>query len=193
MAKAFIAVDVQRDFCEGGSLPVQGGAEVAARIKEHVEAARDEYELVAATFDSHPEGGTPDGHFAADGEDPDYSSSWPAHCVRDSEGWLLHDPLDPFDFDAVFYKGGSSAAYSGFEGHDPITLLDLEEYLRDMNVTEVVVGGLALDYCVKATALDAARLGFRTSVVRSLTAPVDAKTGSMALEELEAAGVGLVD
>jgi nicotinamidase/pyrazinamidase len=183
--RAFIAVDVQYDFCEGGSLPVAGGNVVAERIAQHL-AADETYDVVVATLDSHPPGGTPDGHFAAGGEDPNYSTSWPAHCVSSSPGWRLHEALDHVGFDFFAYKGQTSAAYSGFDSPG------LADSLRDAGVEEVVVGGLALDYCVKATALDAARLGFKTTVQLDLTAPVAEATGLDAIVELRAAGVSVV-
>ncbi len=117
MKHALIVVDVQNDFCEGGSLAVHGGAEVAARIATllHHWTERDpkapDYTAVVATKDHHVDPGP---HFSTD---PDFVDSWPAHCVAGTDGEAFHPNLDPQPFDAVFLKGEHSAAYSGFEGH----------------------------------------------------------------------------
>jgi len=190
MKRALIVVDVQNDFCEGGSLPVPGGAEVAARIGRLLQhwTRRDvqapPYDVVVATRDHHVD---PGAHFS---DDPDFADSWPRHCVVGTDGEAFHPNLDPQPFDAVFLKGEHAAAYSGFEGRDHDGAA-LAEWLRVHEVTAVDVCGLATDYCVRATALDAEREGFDTSLVQSLCAGVAPDSTRAALAELEQAGVHL--
>ncbi len=162
--RALIVVDVQRDFCEGGSLAVAGGAEVAARISDLLSGDHG-YAAVLATRDHHIDPGE---HFA---HEPDFVSSWPAHCIVGTGGVEFHDRLTFRDFDAVFDKGEYAAAYSGFEGRaaDGSTLAG---WLRDRGIQNVDVCGIATDYCVHATALDAASEGFATTVLVDLTAAV---------------------
>ncbi|MFC8170382.1 isochorismatase family protein [Streptomyces sp. NPDC057242] len=192
MHRALIVVDVQNDFCEGGSLAVRGGADVAAAITDLVgQTAGTSYRHVVATRDHHVD---PGAHFAAPGEDPDYVTSWPVHCVAGTEGVGFHPNFAPAvasgAIDAVFDKGAYDAAYSGFEGRDE-NGRTLAEWLRERDVAEVDVVGIATDHCVRATALDAAREGFRTHVLLDLTAGVAEATTERALEELRAAGVEL--
>ncbi|MEU4061247.1 nicotinamidase [Streptomyces wedmorensis] len=192
MHRALIVVDVQNDFCEGGSLAVTGGADVAAAITDLVgQTAGTSYRHVVATRDHHVD---PGAHFAPAGEAPDYVSSWPVHCVAGTEGVGFHPNFAPAvasgAIDAVFDKGAYSAAYSGFEGFDE-NGMTLAQWLRERDVTEVDVVGIATDHCVRATALDAAREGFRTLVLLDLTAGVAKETTDRALEELRTAGVEL--
>ncbi|MEU6946310.1 isochorismatase family protein [Streptomyces sp. NPDC046316] len=189
MHRALIVVDVQNDFCEGGSLAVTGGADVAAAITDLVgEAAGAAYQHVVATRDHHV---APGDHFSAT---PDYVTSWPVHCVAGTEGVGFHPNFAPAvasgAIDAVFDKGAYEAAYSGFEGRDE-NGVTLAEWLRSHDVTEVDVVGIATDHCVRATALDSAREGFRTQVLLDLTAGVAKETTERALEELRGAGVEL--
>ena len=190
MKRALIVVDVQNDFCEGGSLAVPGGAAVAHRIGEllHHWTRKDPkappYDVVVATRDHHIE---PGDHFS---DDPDFVDSWPPHCVVGTDGEAFHPNLDPQPFDAVFLKGEHAAAYSGFEGRS-IDGSGLADWLRAHEVTHVDVCGLATDYCVRATALDAVSAGFDTTLVRSMCAAVAPQTGRAALAELESAGVSL--
>ncbi|PKW08104.1 nicotinamidase/pyrazinamidase [Streptomyces sp. 1222.5] len=189
MRRALIVVDVQNDFCEGGSLAVAGGADVAAAVTELIgQAGGTGYRHVVATRDHHI---APGGHFA---DNPDYVRSWPAHCVAGTEGVGFHPNFAPAvasgAVDAVFDKGAYSAAYSGFEGADE-NGLPLADWLREREVTEVDVVGIATDHCVRATALDAVREGFRTQVLLDLTAAVAPGTTERALEELREAGVEL--
>ncbi|WP_338495947.1 nicotinamidase [Streptomyces sp. SJL17-4] len=192
MHRALIVVDVQNDFCEGGSLAVTGGADVAAAITDLVgQTAGTSYRHVVATRDHHVD---PGAHFAQAGAEPDYVTSWPVHCVAGTEGVGFHPNFAPAvasgAIDAVFDKGAYDAAYSGFEGHDE-NGRTLAEWLREREVTEVDVVGIATDHCVRATALDAAREGFRTHVLLDLTAGVAKETTDRALEELRTAGVEL--
>ncbi|MGX1976193.1 isochorismatase family protein [Streptomyces kronopolitis] len=189
MHRALIVVDVQNDFCEGGSLAVAGGADVAAAITDLIgQAAGGCYRYVVATRDHHID---PGDHFS---EHPDYERSWPVHCVAGTEGSGFHPNFTPAiasgAIDAVFDKGTRSGAYSGFEGTDE-NGTPLADWLRGHGVTEVDVVGLATDHCVRATALDAVRAGLRTHVLLDLTAGVAAHTTERALAELRAAGVEL--
>lgn len=194
MKRALIVVDVQNDFCEGGSLPVAGGAEAAFRIgdllhhwsNQDVQAA--DYALVVATRDHHVD---PGDHFAAPGTDPDFEHSWPVHCVVGTDGEAFHPNLDPQPFAAIFFKGEHAAAYSGFEGRtkggEP-----LADWLRGQDVTHVDVCGIATDYCVRATALDAVREGFSVRVLTELCAGVAEESSAAALEEIRGAGAVVV-
>ena len=188
MRRALIIVDVQNDFCEGGSLPVAGGAEVAAAITDLVAERTGGYDHVVATRDHHID---PGDHFSAH---PDFRTSWPAHCVAGTEGVGFHPNFAPAvtsgAVEALFDKGAHAAAYSGFEGFNE-NGLGLAEWLRAHQVTEVDVVGIATDHCVRATALDAAREGFTTRVLLELTAGVSRATTETALAELRDAGVVL--
>jgi nicotinamidase/pyrazinamidase len=187
---AAIVVDVQNDFTEGGSLAVTGGAGVAAAITDHLRSAG--YDHVVATRDHHVDPGS---HFAAT---PDYVTSWPKHCVVGTGGVELHPDLDRSLLEAVFDKGEYQAAYSGFEGHlsgtgqeggDGPDGVGLADWLRGQGVDAVEVMGIATDHCVAATALDAAREGFATTVRLDLTAGVAAGTTAAAVERMKAAGI----
>jgi len=191
MSRALIIVDVQNDFCEGGSLAVAGGAGVATAISEAVAAAtagsssgRGGWDHVVATQDHHID---PAGHF---GDPPDYVNTWPVHCVVGTDGVRLHPNLRTDRIEAVFTKGEHSAAYSGFEGSaDGVPLAD---WLRARDVDAIDVVGIATDHCVRATALDAAQEGFFTTVLLDLTAAVARTTVDNALVQLREAGVRLV-
>lgn len=182
--RALLIVDVQRDFCEGGSLAVDGGADVARAITELLAdpARRGKYDHVVATLDYHVD---PGGHFS---EHPDYLDSWPPHCVVGTEGAEFHPAFDPNGVEAVFKKGRYSAAYSGFEGTDEegTTLTD---WLHARGVDSVDIAGIATDYCVKATATDAVAAGFKTRVLLDLTAGVSPTTSAEAVGAMRAAGV----
>jgi nicotinamidase/pyrazinamidase len=183
MTRALLVVDVQNDFCEGGSLAVAGGADVAAAISAHVRAHAADYAHVVATRDHHLD---PGGHFA---EEPDYLDTWPAHCVVGTDGAELHPQLECEPIEAVFDKGEHAAAYSGFEGRSQG--VPLADWLRAHGVDAVDVVGIATDHCVRATALDAVAEGFATRVLLPLTAGVSEATTDAALEQLRTAGVEL--
>ena len=191
MGRALIVVDVQNDFCEGGSLAVAGGAEVAHKIAEllHHWTSQDpkapDYSVAVATQDHHID---PGDHFS---REPDYVSSWPRHCVVGTDGVAFHANLDPQPFDSIFRKGEHAAAYSGFEGvnHDQVGLAD---WLRRHEITEVDICGIATDHCVRATALDAVREGFEVRVLQDLCAGVAPETTASAVQAMRAAGVQLV-
>lgn len=178
---ALVIVDVQLDFCEGGSLAVAGGSDVAAGITEHLRAHATDYDHIVATRDRHID---PGDHFS---EEPDFSRSWPAHCVVGTSGAQFHPALDLGEVGAIFDKGEYAAAYSGFEGRQGGQ--SLHEWLTERGVGRVDLVGIATDYCVRASALDAARLGYPTRVLLDLTAAVAEDTRASALEEFRAAGI----
>lgn len=188
MKRAMVVVDVQNDFCEGGSLPVAGGARVAHDIGEVLhrwsQRALDapDYAHVVATKDHHVD---PGDHWA---REPDFAESWPVHCKVGTDGEGFHPNLDPQPFDAIFLKGEHAAAYSGFEGRTTGGV-GLADWLRQHEVTDIDVAGLATDYCVRATALDGVREGFAVRVLTRLCAGVAEETSHAALAELAAAGV----
>jgi nicotinamidase/pyrazinamidase len=175
--RALIVVDVQNDFCLGGALAVPDGDAVV----EVVNRLASDASFVVATRDWHP---GDHGSFAAQG------GTWPVHCVQDTPGAALHGGIDLSQIDVVVDKGEAPdrEGYSGFEG------TDLERLLRERGVDTVDVAGLALDYCVKATALDARRAGFDVTVHRGATRAVEVTPGDgeRAVSELRAAGVEVV-
>ncbi len=190
MTGALIVVDVQADFCEGGSMGVDGGAGVARSITAlvGVDKANDGYEFVVATKDWHVDPGE---HFADPGIGPDFIRTWPVHCVADTDGAAFHHDL-VIAIDEVFLKGGHAASYSGFEGGasaDESVLLGT--WLTERGVTEVDVVGIATDHCVRATALDAVAGGFAARVLLSHCAGVAPDTTDAALVEMTAAGVDI--
>jgi nicotinamidase/pyrazinamidase len=191
-SRALIVVDVQNDFCEGGSLAVTGGAAVAAGITAHLRGAgkkQPDYAAVVATLDWHVD---PGDHFS---DEPDYVATWPVHCVVGTGGSQPHPSLDRDLIEAWFRKGRHTAAYSGFEGRTedgdagPVGLAD---WLRERGIDAVDVVGIATDHCVRATALDAVKEGFRTRVLLDLVAGVAPETTHAALAELRAAGAQLI-
>ncbi|MGY1682588.1 isochorismatase family protein [Geodermatophilus sp. SYSU D01176] len=183
MTRALLVVDVQNDFCEGGSLAVAGGADVAGAISAHVRAHAADYAHVVATRDHHVD---PGDHFA---DQPDFLDTWPPHCVAGTDGAELHPRLERGPIEAVFDKGKHAAAYSGFEGR--AAGVALADWLRARGVDAVDVVGIATDHCVRATALDAVGEGFSTRVLLPLTAGVSESTTDAALDQLRTAGVEL--
>lgn len=188
MTRALIVTDVQNDFCEGGSLPVGGGAAVAADIGTLLKAwvtqgpGAPAYSHVVATKDHHI---APGAHWS---DEPDFKESWPVHCEVGTDGEAFHPNLDPQPFDAIFLKGEHEPAYSGFQGKS-IEGVPLAEWLRAHEVDAVDVCGIATDYCVRQTALDAVKNGFPTRLLLSLCAGVDPATSAAAVEEMRAAGI----
>jgi nicotinamidase/pyrazinamidase len=177
MARVLIIVDVQNDFCEGGSLPVAGAARLARRISDFLDKAESRYNVIVATRDWHI---APGDHFAPEGIEPDFKNTWPTHCIAGTTGADYHPDLRLPARTAHFVKGMRSGAYSGFEGFcaelggGPVTWGDkkLNGLLKEQGVTQVDVVGVAADYCVNATAADAASLGYSTQVLSDLTVAV---------------------
>jgi nicotinamidase/pyrazinamidase len=183
MSRALIIVDVQNDFCEGGSMGVASGAAVAAGISSALQQDPGRWDHVVATKDYHID---PGAHF---GDPPDFVDSWPPHCRVGTPGAEFHPELDTERIEAVFTKGEYEAAYSGFEG--TAGSINLAAWLRMHDVEAVELVGIATDHCVRATALDAAAEGFATTVLLDLTAGVASETTSRALEQMRDAGVQL--
>jgi nicotinamidase/pyrazinamidase len=213
MSRALIIVDVQNDFCEGGALAVDGGADLAAEITEYVDAHHGQFDHIVATQDWHID---PGAHFSAE---PDFLDSWPRHCVAGTSGAELHPDLDTEYIQAVFRKGQYTAAYSGFEGllapddavptgerkpadageagavdasafGDGEDAIGLDDWLQSHDVEDVVVVGIAADHCVKATALDGVQAGYSVTVLRALTVGV-ADDLDDAVAEMELGGVDI--
>jgi nicotinamidase/pyrazinamidase len=223
MSRALIIVDVQSDFCEGGTLPVAGGADLAGEISEYVDAHHGQFDHIVATQDWHID---PGAHFS---EEPDLVDSWPPHCVAGTRGAELHPDLDPEYIQAYFRKGQFAAAYSGFEGllapEDDVPTGDrkpgampvsgtgtdtdtdtdealspfaadedaigLDDWLQSHDVEDIVVVGIATDYCVKATALDAVQAGYSVTVLRGLTVGIGEDLDD-AVAEMELGGVDVL-
>jgi nicotinamidase/pyrazinamidase len=187
--KALLVVDVQNDFCEGGSLAVSGGAAVAKKISEYLNST--DYDLVVASRDWHDSDNNNSGHFADASSDPDYKNSWPVHCVANSDGAKYHPNLDLNLIQAHVYKGQGAHGYSAFEGvtEDGGTL---EQLLKNENINQLDVVGIATDHCVLASALDAKKLGLSVRVISSLTAGVSPESTEQAIDSLIDSGVEVV-
>ncbi|SDN57650.1 nicotinamidase/pyrazinamidase [Actinomyces ruminicola] len=182
--RALIIVDVQPTFCEGGALPVPGGNAVAERVAAYAAARRSDYELVATTQDWHID---PGDHFS---ETPDFVDTWPPHGVAGTAEAELHPALAELDPDVSVKKGQYAAAYSGFEGVDASGAA-LDELLRARGIEALDVVGLAESHCVKETALDGVRVGYRVRVLTDLTAPVSPEQGQAARTAMVEAGIEL--
>jgi nicotinamidase/pyrazinamidase len=183
--RALIIVDVQKDFCEGGSLAVAGGAALAPAINDYL-AGDSSHQHVVATKDFHID---PGDHFS---DHPDYVTSWPPHCIAGTPGADFYPTLDAAAIEAVFHKGAYDAGYSGFGGIDA-NGASLLEWLQQRGVDAVDVVGIAADHCVRRTAEDAARAGLATRVLLDLTAAVSADSVTAALAEMRRAGIDIVE
>lgn len=185
---ALLVVDVQNDFVEGGSLAVPGGRAVAAAIVDHIDRSAGQYRLIVGSRDWHTPGSDNGGHFALTGE-PDYAGTWPVHCVAGTAGAEFADPSLESRLTHQVRKGIGEPAYSMFEGQAEDDATPLAEVLGAQGIRAVEIVGIATDYCVRATALDARRAGFETRVLLPLTAGVAPETSAAAVDELIAAGV----
>ena len=183
--RALLIVDVQPTFCEGGSLPVPGGNDVAHAVAAYASLHRDHYDTLVTTQDWHVD---PGDHFS---DDPDFVDTWPRHAVAGTEEAELHPALSELYPEVTVKKGENQAAYSGFDGLDGEGR-PLASILRELEITAVDVVGLAESHCVKATALDAVRAGLTVRVLTDLTAPVTPEQGEAARREMAEAGVELV-
>ncbi len=189
MTRALFVIDVQNDFTEGGSLGVDGGAAVAAGITRYLSEHPDRYDAVIASRDWHDSHNDNGGHFSSD---PDFVDSWPRHCVSGSEGAEYHPALDDSLIDVHVRKGQGKPAYSIFEGvtDDGESVPAL---LDRLDVTDIDVVGIATDYCVLASALDAVEAGRSVSVRTDLVAGVAPESSAAALEKLAQSGVTLIE
>ena len=190
MTRALFVIDVQNDFTEGGALAVSGGAAVAAGITEYLTAHPDDYDVVIASRDWHHGDDLNGGHFAAPGTEPDFVDTWPRHCVADEPGAAYHPALDTTLIDVHVRKGQGKPAYSIFEGITD-SGATLTEALDDLGVTDVDVAGIATDYCVRASALDAIAAGRHVRVLTDLIAGVAEASSAAALTELATAGADI--
>jgi len=190
MARALFVIDVQNDFCEGGALAVSGGAMVAKRISEYLEANAKNYELIVSSRDWHDGEGTNSGHFAPKGQEPNYVSTWPVHCVQKTNGAEYHPNLDTSKIQIEILKGQGSNGYSIFEGIDK-NGTSIEEILKTNQIEEIDIVGLATDHCVRASALDAKAAGYKVRVVSSLTAGVSAASVEAAIDEMIDKGIAV--
>lgn len=190
MSRALLIVDVQNDFCEGGSLAVEGGNQVARDISSYLVKHESDYKLTVSTRDWHEPNNDNGGHISPE---PDFVDTWPPHCIIGTPGAEYHPELWPagerYPHDEV-RKGEGVPAYSGFEGVNQDGQ-SLREILTQANITDVDVVGLAFDYCVKATSIDAISAGFKARVLKDLSAAIH-KDGS-AEEVLEQAGITVTD
>ena len=187
MTKALFIIDVQNDFCEGGSLACAGGAAVAANISSYLEAHKGQYDYVIASRDWHDADNLNSGHFAAQGEEPDWVNSWPVHCVAGTSGAEYHPNLNVGAIDIHIEKGQGIPAYSIFDGRTPEGQ-SFGELIKELKITEVDVAGIATDYCVLASALDARNAGLEVTVLTNLTTGVAAETTENAIDQLVDAG-----
>lgn len=188
MASALFIIDVQNDFTEGGALGVDGGAAVAARIAALLAGHPGRYDHVFASRDWHNGDNDNGGHFAAE---PDYVDTWPVHCVAGTAGAEYHPALDTSAIDVHVRKGQGKPAYSIFEGTTEAGET-VPAALDRLGITEVDVAGIATDYCVLASALDALESGRTVRVLTDLVAGVAPGSSAAALEKLDAAGATLI-
>jgi len=189
MTKALFIVDVQNDFTEGGALGVEGGDAVAAGITEYLRTHAGEYELIVASRDWHDAHHDNGGHFAGEAG-PDFAETWPVHCVAGTPGADYDPGLDTGAITHHVKKGQGVPAYSLFEGvtDDGRTVAEL---LAERGILDVDVTGIATDYCVRASALDAIEHGRRVRILTDLVAGVAPATSDAALAELAHAGAEL--
>ena len=191
---ALIIVDVQKDFCENGNLAVTGGNNIAQRISEYVNLNRGKYDIIITTRDYHRPNSNNGGHFAHDGEPPNYVDTWPAHCVQGTPGADYHLEIQkilPYTHYEIL-KGEGKPAYSGFEG---TTKNDetLNAILTKHHISTIHIIGLATDYCVKATALDAKNLkNVNVSVLLDLCEGVNGETSYQGIKEMLNAGINVL-
>jgi nicotinamidase/pyrazinamidase len=189
MAKALLVVDVQNDFCEGGSLAVAGGAAIASKISDYLKSS--DYDLVIGSRDWHDPDNNNSGHFADSGTDPDFTNSWPRHCVAGSHGAGYHSNLSSELIQTHIFKGQGAHGYSAFEGVT-INSESLAEVLKAHGIEQLDVVGIATDHCVLASALDANKLGLKVRVISSLTAGVSPESTEKAIDLLVDSGVEVV-
>ncbi|MEY4348890.1 MAG: hypothetical protein RL719_187 [Actinomycetota bacterium] len=191
MSKILFIIDVQNDFCEGGALACTGGAAAAASITDYLNENRDRYDAVIASRDWHDAENDNGGHIAWPPATPDFVDSWPPHCIAGTTGADYHPNLDTGFIDFHIRKGQGKPAYSIFEGETPEGQ-QLPTLLEELNATDIDVVGIATDYCVLASALDAIDSGRNVRVITSLTAAVDSRTAETAIDRMVDSGVQVV-
>ena len=183
--RTLLVVDIQNDFCEGGALAIAGAnAAYVAKVNRYL----TQFDCIVATQDSHPAH-----HNSFTANDP-LDGLWPIHCVKGTVGWEFHPELNTQVFTRVFAKGENSKvdSYSGFLDNDRTSSTGLHDYLQTQGITAVTIIGLALDYCVKFTALDAATVyHYDTTVAIDYTLAVNPDDILATLATLEAAGVNI--
>lgn len=194
MSNGLVVIDVQNDFCEGGSLAVAGGLRVAHDVHDLVVGkGRRDYKRVIATKDWHNPRSDNGGHFH---ESPDFGNTWPKHCAAGSDGAYLAGNLDGFLFDDIFLKGWDKPAYSAFQGHSVRSQVDFHEYCQNYGLAKLTFVGIASTHCVKLSVLGALDKGYEVEVLSELTVGVDVDGTSQAhrdaLAEMEAAGAVIV-
>ena len=191
MSCALLIIDVQNDFCEGGSLAVDGGAAVAASISALLANPANEgrWANTILTRDWHID---PGHHWVSPGDEPNFVDTWPVHCQAETIGAAFHPNLQVVA-DEIFSKGRHSACYSGFEGRADSDDQSLYDWLKARGVNEVEIVGLATDHCVRATALDAVSAGFTTTVLLDHCAGVAPDATATAVTTMSSAGVILVN
>jgi nicotinamidase/pyrazinamidase len=189
MPRALLVIDVQNDFCEGGALAVAGGAAVAGKIGKYLESTR--YDLVVASRDWHDADNNNSGHFADSGEEPDYKTNWPVHCVAETNGAQYHPNLNTEAIGEHIFKGQGQNGYSIYEG---ITKSgqSFDDLLNAHQIDEVDVVGIATDHCVLASALDSKSHGLKVRVISSLTAGVSQVTTEAAIDRMIDSGIEVV-
>ena len=191
MTRALLVIDVQVDFCEGGALACQGGAAVAKAITQHIQRNQSHYDVIIASRDWHTPNSLNDGHFPAPGIAPDFVNTWPLHCIAGEPGAEYHGNLDASLIDLHIKKGQNANGYSIFAGTDDSGRGFLQ-ITKELGISEVDVVGIATDYCVRASSLDANKHGLPVRVITSLTAGVDQQSTESAIDEMVDAGVNVV-
>lgn len=195
MRRALLIVDVQNDFVEGGALGVEGGNAVAQNLGQYLadldKNPDTKYELIAASRDWHESDNDNGGHFAREGEDPNFVETWPPHCVQGTEGAEYHSAIDVSKIDFHIRKGMGIPAYSAFEGQttDGKLLIDV---LREAKITDLDVVGIATDYCVLASSLDALKENINVRVLSDFIAGVAPESSVAAIKEVAEAGAQIV-
>jgi nicotinamidase/pyrazinamidase len=189
MPRALLVIDVQNDFCEGGALAVSGGAAVAGKISKFLETSQ--YDLVIASRDWHSPIGNNSGHFADVGSEPNYKSTWPVHCVAETDGAAYHPNLNTELVGEHIFKGQGENGYSIFEGVTS-SGQSFAELLKTHQIDEVDVVGIATDHCVLASALDSKNHGLKVRVISSLTAGVSEVTTEAAIDQMIDSGIEVV-
>ena len=190
--RALLVVDIQNDFCEGGALGVAGGTRVAQGVSQYIAEHGSEYAVVVASRDWHDGDNDNEGHFAPEGDEPNFVTTWPVHCVSGTHGAEYHPELSLPEETIHVKKGQGVPSYSMFEGHSDHGRT-VEEILSQFGVNQVDVVGIATDHCVRASAMDARHAGLEVRVLENLVAAVSPETEQTARSEMSEAGVVFAD